>query len=106
MHHSLVFEITAIDSGFLSKFLELIVTEEVAGVTRIIDGGPRSLTVYECPYRFPQGAKLILEFGRRKQFKVGDRLDVATVLQHPSVKDLILRDASKNGWEKAASRKS
>ena len=32
----MVFEITAIDSGFLSKFLELIVTEEVAGVTRIM----------------------------------------------------------------------
>lgn len=87
---ALMFEVTAIRRHRLtSNIVELQAIEEMRG-TKTLLAGVRSI-VGRCPYHFPVGSKLSLTFAPWRRFRVGDRVELSMVLNHPTVQETIWR---------------
>jgi hypothetical protein len=90
-----VFEVTAVRGWLPSKLVELTAIDNIRGI-KLLGNGIRG-GVFRCPYHFPKGAQLILTYPPWRHFNVGEHIDTATVLKHPSVQ----RELSRN-WESRA----
>lgn len=93
-----MFEVTSLLRRLPTKIVELTALEEMAGNHRILRAGRHRSKIFECPYDFAKGTNLVLGFVPWKRLKVGDRLDVATVLRHRSAEKWLLRCAGGGGW--------
>lgn len=100
-----MFEVTGISGRLPSKLVELEALEEMTGVHRLLSMGRFDSKIYECAYHFPAGTRLILEFAPWRRVELGDRIDVPSVLRHPSVEHLIFKNVAKRGWVPAGVRK-
>jgi len=88
-----MFEVTDIAAGLLWKRVRMVALDDMNGTQTLLSPVPHAINAYNCPYRFPKGSTLTLKFTPWKRLAPGDRVDLATVLKHPSVQRQLFRAA-------------
>jgi hypothetical protein len=88
-----MFEVTNVQRGLLAKRVELTALDDMSGTDTLVNPAPHGIAAHKCPYHFPRGSNLTLAFVPWKALSIGNRVDLSTVLKHPSVQRQLFRDA-------------
>jgi hypothetical protein len=88
-----MFQVTNVRLRLLWKAVTLIAENDMRGTETLVNAAPHGMTAYECPYYFRVGSSLTLRFAPWKSLAKGDRVELATVLKHPSVQRQMFREA-------------
>lgn len=83
-----MFEVTKHSKGWIFDKVELTAITEMAG-NKVFVGGRPPEAVWRS-YCFPTGSKVLLHFLRWRRFRQGQKVDLATVLNHAAVQSEIL----------------
>ena len=87
-----MFEVRDVQSGLLGNRVELTALDDMKGTVKLVSFAPHGMTAYEVPYCYLRGTSLTLRFAPWKRFGRGTRVDLATVLKHPSMQRQLLRE--------------
>lgn len=88
-----MFEVTNVRRGLLAKRVELTALDDMSGTETLVNPALHGTAAYKCPYHFPQGSNLTLRFAPWNALSIGNRVDLSTVLKHPSVQRQLFRNA-------------
>jgi hypothetical protein len=88
-----MFEVSNVQLGLLAKRVTLTALDDMSGTETLVNPAPHGIAAHQCPYDFARGSILTLRFAPWKAFAEGDRVELATVLKHPSVQRQMFREA-------------
>ena len=88
-----MFEVTDVRRGLLAKRVELTALDDMSGTETLVSPSLYGFPALKCPYHFLPGSKLTLGFAPWNALSIGNRVDLSTVLKHPSMQRQLFRNA-------------
>ena len=93
VHHAGIFEVTGVRRSLLAKRVELTALDDMIGTETVVNYAPHGMAAHHCPYHFSRGSNLTLRFAPWNALSIGNRVDLPTVLKHPSMQRQLFRIA-------------